>query len=156
MNHINNDEVRGVVLQCAGEKVLLPNATVAEVMSRVQLQPAAPGAPAWIAGSLSWQGFDLPVVAFGRFVGVGNDGVVGQLKVVVLKALAGNPLLPYYALLTESFPQLIAVPRDGLLADASEEIVPAGVHMRVLLGEQTALLPDLDAVEAAVLASLAA
>ena len=156
MNHINNDEVRGVVLQCAGEKVLLPNATVAEVMSRVQLQPAVADAPAWIAGSLAWQGFDVPVVAFGRFVGLGNDVVVGQLKVVVLKALSGQAHLPYYALLTESFPQLIAVPRDGLLADASEEVVPEGVHMRVLLGEQTALLPDLDAVESAVLASLAA
>ena len=155
MNHMSNDEVRGVVLQCAGEKVLLPNATVAEVMSRVQLQPAADGAPAWLAGTLAWQGFDVPVVAFGRFTGLGSDLLVGQLKVVVLKALGGQVHLPYYALLTESFPQLIAVPRDGLLADASEEIVPVGVHMRVLLGEQTALLPDLEAVEAAVLSSLA-
>lgn len=154
MNHMSNDEVRGVVLQCAGEKVLLPNATVAEVMSRVQLQPAAEGAPAWLAGTLAWQGFDVPVVAFGRFTGLGSDLLVGQLKVVVLKALGGQVHLPYYALLTESFPQLIAVPRDGLLADASEEIVPVGVHMRVLLGEQTALLPDLEAVEAAVLSSL--
>lgn len=155
MNHMSNDEVRGVVLQCAGEKVLLPNATVAEVMSRVQLQPAAEGAPAWLAGTLAWQGFDVPVVAFGRFTGLGSDLLVGQLKVVVLKALGGQVHLPYYALLTESFPQLIAVPRDGLLADASEEIVPVGVHMRVLLGEQTALLPDLEAVEVAVLSSLA-
>lgn len=154
MNHMSNDEVRGVVLQCAGEKVLLPNATVAEVMSRVQLQSAAEGAPAWLAGTLAWQGFDVPVVAFGRFTGLGSDLLVGQLKVVVLKALGGQVHLPYYALLTESFPQLIAVPRDGLLADASEEIVPVGVHMRVLLGEQTALLPDLDAVEAAVLSCL--
>ena len=154
MNHMSNDEVRGVVLQCAGEKVLLPNATVAEVMSRVQLQPAAEGAPAWLAGTLAWQGFDVPVVAFGRFTGLDSDLLVGQLKVVVLKALGGQVHLPYYALLTESFPQLIAVPRDGLLADASEEIVPVGVHMRVLLGEQTALLPDLDAVEAAVLSCL--
>ena len=154
MNHMINDEVRGVVLQCAGEKVLLPNAAVAEVMSRVQLQPAAEGAPAWLAGTLAWQGFDVPVVAFGRFTGLGSDLLVGQLKVVVLKALGGQVHLPYYALLTESFPQLIAVPRDGLLADASEEIVPVGVHMRVLLGEQTALLPDLDAVEAAVLSCL--
>jgi len=29
------------------------------------------------------------------------------------------------------------------------------VHMRVLLGEQSALLPDLDAIEAAVTAALA-
>ena len=155
MSYASNDEIRGVLIQAGNERVLLPNATVAEVMSRVQLQPAAEGAPAWLAGTLAWQGFDVPVVAFGRFTGLGSDLLVGQLKVVVLKALGGQVHLPYYALLTESFPQLIAVPRDGLLADASEEIVPVGVHMRVLLGEQTALLPDLEAVEAAVLSSLA-
>lgn len=153
MSHYNNDEVRGVVLQCAGEKVLLPNATVAEVMSRVQVSPPADGLPSWWVGNLAWQGFDLPVVGFGNFTGLGEDVLTGALKVVVLKALAGEAGLPYYALLTESFPQLMAVPRDGLLADASEETVPAGVHMRVLLGEQTALLPDLDAVEQAVLAA---
>jgi len=76
--------------------------------------------------------------------------------VVVLKALGGNPEMPYFALLTQSFPQLIAVPRDGLLADASEESLPQGVHMRVLLGEQSALLPDLDAIESAVVTALAA
>ena len=58
-------------------------------------------------------------------------------------------------MLTQSFPQLIAVPRDGLLADASEESLPVGVHRRVLLGEQSALLPDLDAVESAVILALA-
>jgi len=61
-----------------------------------------------------------------------------------------TPIGPYLALLTHTFPQLIAVPRDGLLADASEETLPKGVHMRVLLGEQSALLPDLDALEAAL------
>ena len=75
---------------------------------------------------------------------------VANNKVVVLKALGGNPRRPYFALLTQTFPQLIAVPRDGLLADASEETLPQGVHMRVLLGEQSALLPDLDALEAAL------
>ena len=66
----------------------------------------------------------------------------GHNKVVVLKALSGNAQRPYYALLTQNFPQLISVPRDGLLADASEETLPQIVHMRVLLGEQSALLPE--------------
>jgi len=76
--------------------------------------------------------------------------VGGHNKVVVLKALSGNAQRPYYALLTQNFPQLISVPRDGLLADASEETLPQIVHMRVLLGEQSALLPNLDALEAAL------
>ncbi len=94
-------------------------------------------------------------MSFARLSGLGEEAVGGHNKVVVLKALSGNAQRPYYALLTQNFPQLISVPRDGLLADASEETLPQIVHMRVLLGEQSALLPNLDALEAA-LDSLAA
>ena len=127
MSYASNDEIRGVLIQAGNARVLLPNATVAEMMSRVPVQPVS-DAPRWL---------------------------VGNNKVVVLKALSGNAQRPYYALLTQNFPQLISVPRDGLLADASEETLPDIVHMRVLLGEQSALLPNLDALEAA-LDSLAA
>jgi chemosensory pili system protein ChpC len=154
MSYASNDEVRGVLIQAGAERVLLPNATVAEMMSRVTVEPIE-GAPDWLAGYIAWQGWEVPLLSYARFNG-GDEAVGGSNKVVVLKALGGNPEMPYFALLTQSFPQLIAVPRDGLLADASEESLPQGVHMRVLLGEQSALLPDLDAIENAVLAALAA
>ncbi|MCL7715702.1 chemotaxis protein CheW [Stenotrophomonas mori] len=155
MSYTSNDEVRGVLIQAGKERVLLPNATVAEMMSRVAVEPVA-GAPAWLAGRIAWQGWDVPLLSYARFSGFGDEPVTGNNKVVVLKALGGDPAMPYFALLTQTFPQLIVVPRDGLLADASEENLPQGVHMRVLLGEQNALLPDLDAIERAVLAALAA
>jgi len=154
MSYASNDEVRGVLIQAGAERVLLPNATVAEMMSRVPVQPIE-GAPDWLAGYIAWQGWEVPLLSYARFNG-GDEAVFGSNKVVALKALGGNPEMPYFALLTQSFPQLIAVPRDGLLADASEESLPQGVHMRVLLGEQSALLPDLDAIESAVVAALAA
>ncbi len=150
----NNDEVRGVLIQSGNERLLLPNATVAEVMSRVQIEPLA-DVPAWLVGRIGWHGWQVPRVAFADLAGYGHDPVERQSKVVVLKAQSEWPELPYVALLTSSFPQLISVPRDGLLADASEETLPRGVHMRVLLGEQSALLPDLETVEAAAAAALA-
>ena len=154
MSYASNDEVRGVLIQAGAERVLLPNATVAEMMSRVAVQPSE-GEPDWLAGYIASQGWEVPLLSYARFNG-GDEPVSASNKVVVLKALGGNPEMPYFALLTQSFPQLIAVPRDGLLADASEESLPQGVHMRVLLGEQSALLPDLDAIESAVVAALAA
>ncbi|WP_225763107.1 chemotaxis protein CheW [Stenotrophomonas sp. Marseille-Q4652] len=155
MSYASNDEIRGVLIQAGNERVLLPNATVAEVMSRVQVEPVT-DAPSWLAGQIAWHGWNVPLLAFGRFTGLGEELVASNNKIVVLKALGGNAELPYFALLTETFPQLIAVPRDGLLADASEETLPPGVHMRVLLGEQSALLPDLDALESAIVQNQAA
>lgn len=149
MSYASNDEIRGVLIETGQHHVLVTNATVAEMMSNVPIQPLA-DVPAWLLGQLSWQGWDVPLVSFARLAGLGEEMAASKNKVVVLKALGGNPARPYYALLTQNFPQLIAVPRDGLLADASEETLPTGVHMRVLLGEQSALLPDLDALESAL------
>ncbi|RJS05703.1 chemotaxis protein CheW [Xanthomonas sp. CFBP 7698] len=146
MSYANNDEIRGVLIQAGTERVLLPNATVAEVMSRVAVE-ALPDMPRWVVGRIDWYGWKVPLLSFARFSGLGDEPTAVNNKVIVLKALGGNPALPYFALLTASFPQLISVPRGGLLADASEEALPDGVHMRVLLGEQSALLPNLDAIE---------
>lgn len=155
MSYANNDEIRGVLIQAGEERVLLPNATVAEVMSRVAVEPVV-DAPRWLVGQISWHGWKVPLLSFARLSGLGEEPTAVNNKIVVLKALGGNAALPYFALLTVSFPQLISVPRDGLLADASEEALPQGVHMRVLLGEQSALLPDLDAIETMVLETYAA
>ena len=149
MSYASNDEIRGVLIQAGTERVLLPNATVAEMMSNVPVAPI-PDAPNWLLGQIEWHGWEVPLMSFARLSSQGEEPVVSKNKVVVLKALGGNSKRPYFALLTETFPQLISVPRDGLLADASEETLPQGVHMRVLLGEQSALLPDLDALEAAL------
>jgi len=155
MSYANNDEIRGVLIQAGEERVLLPNATVAEVMSRVAVEPVA-DAPRWLVGQIAWHGWKVPLLSFARLSGLGEEPTAVNNKIVVLKALGGNAGLPYFALLTVSFPQLISVPRDGLLADASEDALPQGVHMRVLLGEQSALLPDLDAIETMVLETMAA
>ena len=145
----SNDEIRGVLIQAGEYRLLLPNATVAEVLTRAPVEPIA-DMPDWLPGRIDWHGWPVPLVAFGRLSGNANEPVALNSKIVVLKALSGDKDRPYFALLTPSFPRLVSVPRDGLLADASEESLPQGVHMRVLLGEQSALLPDLDALEAAL------
>lgn len=149
MSYTSNDEIRGVLIQSGAERVLLPSATVAEMMAKAVVEPMADG-PQWLLGELVWHGWKVPLVSFARLSGLGEESIGANNKVVVLKSLAGDARRPYFALLTQSFPQLISVPRDGLLADASEETLPDSVHMRVLLGEQSALLPNLDALERAL------
>ncbi|RZA36043.1 MAG: chemotaxis protein CheW [Lysobacteraceae bacterium] len=151
----SNDEIRGVLVQSGEERVLLPNATVAEVLARVPVEAIA-NAPAWLPGHILWHGWQVPLVSLVELTGQGKDSVVASSKIVVLKSLTGGESMPYFALLTQSFPRLISVPRDGLLADATEEKLPAGVQMRVLLGDEAALLPDLETIEVMIGDALAA
>jgi chemosensory pili system protein ChpC len=150
----NKDEIRGVMIQVGNDRLLLPNATVAEVLARVPVEPLA-GTPDWLAGQIDWHGWTVPLVAFTRLAGLGEEKAGRNNRVIVLKGMGGDEAVPYLALQTASFPQLVSVPRDSLLADASEEDLPRGVQMRVLLGDQGALLPDLEGVERMVGEALA-
>ncbi|MDR2871554.1 MAG: chemotaxis protein CheW [Xanthomonadaceae bacterium] len=149
----HNDEVRGVVIQAGIERLLLPNATIGEVLSKVPVE-AIPNTPGWLVGQIDWQGWKVPLIAFASLSGLGEELSIGHNKIVVLKALGGNERLPYFAIQTAVFPQLVSVPRDGLLADAAEGELPEVVRMRVLLGKRSTLLPDLDAVERKVMEAL--
>lgn len=142
----NSDEIRGVLIQTGDEYLLLPNATIAEVMPRMPVQPLQ-GTPDWLPGRIVWHGWKVPLVAFSRLSGLHDESDVLTQKIVVLKAQGGDENLPYFALSTPSFPHLVSIPRDGLLANASEEMLPHGVHMRILLGDHSAMLPDLDMIE---------
>lgn len=102
MSYANNDEIRGVLIQAGQERVLLPNATVAEVMSRVAVEPMAE-MPRWVVGRIDWHGWKVPLLSFARLSGMGDEPTAVNNKVIVLKALGGNPALPYFALLTASF-----------------------------------------------------
>ena len=151
----NSDEIRGVMIQVGDERLLLPNATVAEVLAKVPVEPVE-DAPDWLPGRIDWHGWQVPLVKFASLAGLQEDAAGRGNRVIVLKALGGDEALPSFGLLTASFPQLVSVPRDSLLADASEEDLPRGIQMRVLLGEQSAMLPDLELVERMVGQALAA
>jgi len=161
MNSPASHDIRGALIQVEGARLLLPNATIAEVLSYADPEPVA-DAPAWLLGHIRWRGWQLPLASFARLSGIAEEsGDLGS-KVVVLKALGGDAHRPYLALLTKGFPRLVTVSREALVADAGEgdaeggEDLPPGVRMRVLLNGEPALLPDVDALESAIREALAA
>jgi chemosensory pili system protein ChpC len=148
-------DIRGVLIQIAGARLLLPNATIAEVLSFADPEPVD-NAPDWLLGRIRWRGWQLPLVAFSRLSGIAEEkGGLGS-KVVVLKALGGNPKAPFFAVLTQGFPRLVTVSRNALVAEDSGEALPLGVRARVVLNEDAALLPDLEQVEQLIGDALAA
>ena len=147
------DDIRGVLIHVEGDSLLLPNAVVAEVLS-FSAPDAVEGAPDWLLGNIRWRGWQMPLVAFSRMAGIAEEqGGLGS-KVVVLKALGGNPKAPYFAVLTQGFPRLVTVPREQLQPQEEAEPLPDGVLARVMLREDSALVPDLARIEARIQESL--
>ncbi|WP_051176316.1 chemotaxis protein CheW [Luteimonas mephitis] len=149
-------DIRGVLIQVAGARLLLPNATISEVLSYADPEPLD-NAPAWLLGRIRWRGWQLPLVSFARLAGLAEErGGLGS-KVVVLKALGGDARLAHFAMLTQGFPRLVTVSRDALVADAGDRgPLPHGVQARVLLNDDAALIPDIGVVETSLQEALAA
>jgi chemosensory pili system protein ChpC len=142
-----SDDIRGVLIQIAGARLLLPNATIAEVLSYADPEPVE-GAPDWLLGRIRWRGWQLPLVAFSRLAGIAAEkGGLGS-KVLVVKAFGGNPKFPYFALLTQGFPRLVTVSRPALVAvDRGGAELAETVLAEVMLNEDHALLPDIERIE---------
>jgi len=141
------NDIRGVMIAVGGGgRLLLPNANVAEVISYSEPE-RVDGAPEWLLGVARWRGWRLPILSFPQLVGWPSESVQLGAKVAVLKALGGNPRLPYFALVSTGFPRLVSVARDRLLPVEDMREHPLGVQARVQLGEDIAMIPDLMTVE---------
>ncbi len=141
-----SQDIRGVMIGVTGARVLLPNATVAEVITYSPPDPVD-GAPDWMLGRIRWRGWRLPVISYARMIGSAQEEGEFGAKVVVLKALGGNPRHSYFALLTQGFPRLVTVSQDALTQEEAGQ-ASEGVLMHVRLRDEDAVIPDLAAIEA--------
>ena len=64
-----SQDIRGVLIQIEGARLLLPNATIAEVLSYADPEPVE-NAPDWLLGRIRWRGWQLPLVSFARIAGI--------------------------------------------------------------------------------------
>jgi chemosensory pili system protein ChpC len=142
-------EIRGVMIPVTGGRVLLPNATVAEVIT-YSVPEKIENAPDWLLGRLSWRGWRLPLFSFSMLSGSATQESYSNAKVAILKALGGNAKMPFVALLTQGFPRLTTVTPDLLIPTGDESAHPPGVHGHVLVRDDQAVIPNLGQIEALI------
>ena len=149
-------DIRAVLIQTETSRLLLPNATISEVLSYAEPEPVA-DAPDWLLGRIRWRGWRLPLLAFAQLTGQGVEQRGLGSKVVVLKSLGGEASLPFFALLTKGFPRLVSVSRDALADAGEDEAEPVqGVRAYVRLNDEVVAIPDIDGIEQAILQATAA
>jgi len=142
--------VRCLSLPIAGEQLLVPNTVVAEVFAAAAVSPATSG-PEWLLGSVTWRGSALPLVCMEAAVGGTRLEAGARSKIVIMKALSASEPLENFAVLVQGIPhQVLATDHTVTLetpVNGGRRFVAADLRVE---GEQ-AFIPDLDAVEKALL-----
>lgn len=143
-------EIRCVLVPVGTLRMLLPNATIAEVITHSTPEPLA-GAPSWLLGRIAWRGWQVPLVSFTQLAGVAEGDADLSMRVAVLKALGGDPKLPFIAVLTQGFPRLTTLNAELILPTHDGSELPPGVRAHVLVRDDVAVIPDLEWIEAQLL-----
>ncbi|MGA9342385.1 MAG: chemotaxis protein CheW [Rhodanobacteraceae bacterium] len=141
-------EIRGVMIPVTGGRLLLPNASIAEVITYSPPETIA-DTPDWLLGRLHWRGWRLPLLSFSMLSGLTTFEAYNNARVVVLKALGGNPQRPFLGLLAQGFPRLTTITRDVLVENDDAAELP-GVKAAISVRDDSALIPDLLAIEGMV------
>lgn len=142
------DMIHSLLLPVRG-KMLLPHATVAEVVAYQKAEPVS-HAPAWLAGMLLWRGLRIPLVFFEGACGESLPvSPPAQQKIVVLKTLGGDPELPFIALVMQGIPRALRVDKETVTPDSHDVTAPL-ILKHVNIQGQSAYIPNLDALENSV------
>lgn len=140
-------EIRCVLVPVGEARMLLPNATIAEVVTYSAPEPVE-GAPHWLLGRIAWRGWRVPLVSFTQLAGTAEGDSELVVRVAVLKALGGDPRLPFIAVQTQGFPRLTTLNAELIIPTHDGNTLPPGVRARVLVRDDVAVIPDLAGIEA--------
>jgi chemosensory pili system protein ChpC len=128
-----------------GKQLLLPGATVADVLPAGELQPPPAGAPDWHKGFIAWKDQRVPVVAFETLNGDGAPRDVE--RVAIVSGITNQRALPCYGIVVQGQPASAKV-KIAQLEDLEGAATGPVEFLKVRFLGELAVIPDLDALEA--------
>ena len=141
------DELYGLLVPLADDRLLVPRACVAEVTGFQQPQEM-PGAPPWYLGVVPWNGRSIPVISFEGVTGGRIPIIGGRARIVVFVCLGNRLPAGHFGIVTQGFPQLVRVNADVVqLEPARPGSDRAPILCRVRMVNETPVIPDLDRLE---------
>jgi len=144
-------QVASQILSLHGERVILPNTAVAEIIP--YLKPSAlskeigKNAPDWLLGMIAWRGISIPLISIETIFGSRYEQQGKRSSIAIINAVRNTAGVPYFAIVTQGIPRLLQVSGDTLsvIDETGDENKAVACH--VVLDGDVAVIPDMDEVE---------
>ncbi len=141
------DRVHALEIPLRGVNLLVPSATVAEVVNVSEIVPV-PLSPAWLLGAVPWRTLSVPVVSFEALMGGAVSPPTPGSKVVILYPLNGRRDWEFYGVLSHAEPRPQTVDQARGIAATSAELPDTSyIAAGLKLGGRLLVIPDLDALK---------
>lgn len=151
-----DEQFYGALLNLGGGSLLLPNLAIAEVQA-LNIRAPESGLPDWWLGQVEHDGQRLPLISFMRLNGGDPVAVESRARVAIINSYGSHLDAAQFAIHCEGYPHLVALNRAAVSAvDLRDSDVEEFVLGRVRIANNQAVIPDLEAIEAALVRAEAA
>jgi chemosensory pili system protein ChpC len=139
-------ELYSLLVPITGGRLIVPRVCVAEVTGVGQMRLFEDD-PAWLVGTVSWKGREVPLVSFEAACGDAVPELGSRARAVIFHAstrIQGG----YFAVMSQGLPQLVRV--NPAVVGADEERpwpADAPVVCRIRMINEFPLVPDLPGLE---------
>jgi len=143
----DSHELYSLLIPLAQERLIVPRACVAEVVTWQQPEPVE-GTPPWYVGTIHWSGRPVPVISFEGLCGQHAPQAGSRTRIVIFVGLSSQLSGGYFGLVTQGFPQLVRVNPDVVKSDPSRTFTERGpILCQVRMLNESPLIPDFDCIE---------
>ncbi len=138
----SGNEIRCMLIPLHGDRLLLPNASVAEVIGyrepdRVDIDES------WLKGKVNWHQRELPVIDFERMIGRPDLAPGIRQRITVCYAPDPKAKWPLFGIVAQGIPRLLRVSEQVIDSATEGPQGDSAIEMRVWVGGEPFMVPDL-------------
>ncbi len=141
-----SDVLPCLVIPVQGSRLILPNVTVAEIIT-FQSPQAKDDLPSWVIGQIEWRGTLIPVISYENFCGHKSGLMNQEARIAVINAPNGDKgALRFFGIVVQGIPSLVKLEAPAIQENLNTSLVK-GQKLAVTLETGHAIVPDLDVIE---------
>lgn len=144
------DDLSCMLLPLKDKQLLLPNVSVAEIVPFSHLLTTASNKN-WMLGRIQWRGITLPVVCYEMLNQQSAPAPNPNARFAIINGVGGHSSLPFYALLIQGIPRQQRAQESELQTVDAVHKGAYDAQAVTINQEESAMIPDLDSIEEALL-----
>ena len=141
-----SEEIKCTILKINGDELLMPNASIAEIMPIKNIINVA-NKPGWMLGYLDWRGHSVPLISFEAMGGVRMPSLAtGNVKAAVLFSIGDDSDFPYVSILVNDAPKSINVTKADIVPN-KEEISHPAIDQKIMMTDGNYSIVNIEKLE---------
>lgn len=139
--------VPGLLIPTEAAELIVPAATVAEIILTPPEVKALPASPPWVLGYIRWRNSPVTLISFERLAS--DRDISGFSRMCVFYPLPGREAHDYFAMVMSGEPRSLEITDAAAAGTLPPQVSRHYAAGAVTMGDRTLVIPDFEALKEA-------